>query len=329
MVEFSGPFPAPHARSVLDSIFGGLDLSARLNYYGSGNLTRRCNVTKLALNLCLILAMAGTLAAGPAQADAYSINFDAVMNHMAGSSIWGIIRNPPYSILPPTFTLDPALCDINGGFDISVQPIVLFGNGILDSDEFALVAAILGDASFDCSSTGGTTHKQVHDAWNRNFAQAWKDLGGTGTPGSPSPDNSTIMRVIPDVEYFFTGATIIGDQDTMAFPLLLVNVIKGNDTVSSILGGATMSVPNTDNYTLLYSYLGWCGDADGDGCSNYNEYQWAKSQGGTNTEIRARYIAAALNPAVHPPGCTDDRICDGTGGLLGDRETDRPSGHPH
>jgi len=275
-------------------------------------------VSRFAVSLCLIVVGLCTLATGPAQAEAYVVNFDTVMNDMAQSAIWNIIRNPPYSVLPTTFTLDPAQCDMNGGFDISQQPIVLFPNGILDSDEFALMAAILADVSFDCTARGGTSHKQVHDAWNRNYAQAWKDLGGTDT------HNSTIMRMVPDVEYFYAGATVIGDQDTMAFPLLIVNIIKGNETVSGLLGGDTMSVPNVDNYTLLYPYLGWCGDADGDGCSNFNEYQWAKDQGGTNLQIRARYIAAAMNPAVFDPAHTHDRMCDGTGGLLGEYFSDDP-----
>ncbi len=272
-------------------------------------------MSRLTRKLCLVLVMVGMLAVGPAGASVYTINFDTVMNHLAQSGIWSAVRTMYPNILPANFTLDPAQCDMNGGFDISVQPIQLFPNGMLDSDEFALVAAILADTSFDCTALGGTSHKQVHDAWNKDFAQAWKDLGGTDT------SNSTIMRVIPDIEYFFTGAIIIGDQDTMAFPLLLVNIIKGNDSVSSLLGGATMSVPNPDNYSLLYPYLGWCGDADGDGCSNYNEYMWVKANGGG----RAEYLAAALNPAVFDPAHTHDRMCDGSGGLLGEYFSDDPT----
>jgi hypothetical protein len=263
------------------------------------------------------------LAAGPAVADAYVVDFDAVMNSVADShDIWNAVQS--FGVLPEDFTLDPALCDLNGGFDISVTPIDLFPNGMLDSDEFALIAAILANPSFDCAATGGTSHTQVHNAWRKDFAQAWTDLGGKGVAGTEAT-NSTIMRMLPGIENFFTGAIVLGDQDTLAFPLLIVNVIKGNALVSSLLGGASMKTPNPDAYTLLYPYLAWCGDADGDGCSNYNEYQWAKSQGGTNLQIRARYIETALNPAVHPPDCTGDRICDGSGGLFGEYFSDDPN----
>ncbi len=272
-------------------------------------------MSRYAVKLCLVSVLAGTLSAGTAVADAYVLNFDTVMRSVAQSGIWPVVRK--YNVLPAGFTLDPAVCDINGGFDISETPIVLFPNGILDSDEFALMTAILADPSFDCTATGGTSHKQVHDAWIRDFAQAWRDLGATD-------QESFIMYMVPDIEYFFTGTMMLGDQDTLAFPLLIVNVIKDTEEVNSFLGGDSLSVPNTDNYTILYPWLGWCGDADGDGCSNYNEYQWAKGQGGTTAEIRTRYTAAALNPAVAPPGCTEDRVCDGTGGLLGEYFSDDP-----
>jgi hypothetical protein len=258
----------------------------------------------LALILCVILGMGFT--ASPVRADVVTINFDTVMTHVWQCQLWPVVLtlNPP--VLPATFTLDPAVCDINGGFDISQTPIALFPNDMLDSDEFSLVAAILANPSFDCTATGGTSHTQVHDAWTRDFALAWRDLGG-----GPNGETSTMIRNIDDVEYFFTGMMVIGDQDTLAFPLLIMDLVINNSMANSLLGSPGMAIPNPDEYTLLYPYLGWCGDADGDGCSNLHEYEAA---GGN----RAQYLAAALNPAVHPAGCTDDRMCDGTGGLLGE-----------
>ncbi len=256
----------------------------------------------LALILCVILGMGFT--ASTVRADVVTIDFDMVMRHVWNSGVWPVVQN--YNVLPASFTLDPAVCDINGGFDISVTPIDLFPNGMLDSDEFALVTAILANPSFDCTATGGTSHTQVHEAWTRDFGKAWSNLGG-GTSG----ERSLIMTMIPDVEYFFAGLMIIGDQDTLAFPLLIMDLIINNETVYSMMGSPGMAIPNPDEYTLLYPYLGWCGDADGDGCSNIHEYEAA---GGN----RAQYLAAALNPAAHPAGCTDDRVCDGTGGLLGE-----------
>lgn len=256
---------------------------------------------------CLCVAAMAAFSPAPAAADQVNINFDTIMNNVAGSAVWPVVQT--YEILPPYFTLSPAACDINGGFDISVTPIDLFPNGMLDSDEFALVAAILADASFDRRAGGGTSHGQVYDAWVRNLAQAWSDLGG-----GPNGQRTTLLNAIPDAEFLFAGMMTIGDPDTRAFPNLILGAIVDNETVYSLLGAPGMKAPIPEEYTLLFPWLGWCGDADGDGCSNYNEYQWVKGQGGG----RAEYLAAAMDPAVHAPGCTNDRMCDGTGGLYGE-----------
>ena len=256
----------------------------------------------------LLAAVTGFVIPATAGADAYNINFDTVVNNVAGSAIWPVVEQ--YEVLPAGFSLAPATCDINGGFDISQTPIILFPNEMLDSDEYALVSAILASPSFDATATGGTSHELVHAAWTQNFAQAWRDLGGgVGGPEVLLPPGT----MIPDIEYFFTVLMTIGDQDTMAFPMLIMDLVVNDNTVRAIIGDPNLRVPDPGAYQLLYPYLGWCGDADGDGCSNLNEYLHFKPLGGRNA-----YIAAAMDPAQTPPGCSGDRICDGTGGLLGE-----------
>lgn len=259
--------------------------------------------------LALVVA-AALLFSEMAMADAYIINFNTVMNRVwTGNPIlWTVIKG--YEVLPADFTLAPGECDINGGFDISVTPIILFENEILDSDEFALIAAILAAPDFDCTAFGGTSHEQVHNAWSHNYAQTYHDLGG-GVGG-----NEMLLppgELIPDIQWLFNVMMTLGDSDTMAFPMLIMNLCVNDSTVRGIVNDTNLHVPDPTNYIRLYSYLGWCGDADGDGCSNLTEYQYYYPTGG-----RAGYLAAAMDPSVAPPGHPGDRLCDGTGGLLGE-----------
>jgi len=262
--------------------------------------------------LACALVVVVALTPGAAVGEAVQIDFDQVMlNVWTQSAIWTLVAT--FEVLPPDFTLHPDECDINGGFDASVSPIDLFPNGMLDSDEFALIAAILADPSFDCTAAGGTSHQAVYDAWNQNYAQMYQDLGG-GVGGyerllNPPPT----PNMIPDMEYLMTAMMTMGDMDTMTFPLLLLDLVVNDETVQGIINDDNISVPDPEQYTLLYPYLGWCGDADGDGCSNLHEYEHFYPIGG-----RTQYLAAAMDPLVAPPGCSSDRLCDGSGGLLGE-----------
>ncbi len=250
------------------------------------------------------------LAPQAAVADAHAIDFDEIMTTVwTETGIWTVVAG--FDVLPEDFSLDPAVSDINGGFDASVTPIVLYPNGMLDSDEFALLSAILADPGFDATATGGTSHTAVHAAWTQNYAQTYVDLGG-GVGGierllNPGPT----PNMIPDIEYLVAAMFTVGDQDTMTFPLLLLDLVVNDETVASIINDPNIRVPNAEDYAPLYPYLGWCGDADGDGCSNLHEYEHFYPIGG-----RVDYLAAAMDPAVTPPGCSNDAVCDGSGGLF-------------
>lgn len=242
-------------------------------------------------------------------ADPLVINFDQIMHTVwTESGIWPVVQ--AYGVLPPSFSLEPNVCDINGGFDISVTPVVFFPNGMLDSDELALIAAILANPAFDCTASGGTSHEMVHNAWNGNFAQVYRDLGCcVGGPEVLLPPTS----IIPDVEFLFCALMTLGDMDSQAFPIMLMDLTVNNEFVSSLIGDPNLHVPDPEQYQLMNRYLAWCGDADGDGCSNLHEYQYYYPIGG-----RSAFINAALDPGIKPPGCAGDRLCDGSGGLYGE-----------
>lgn len=263
----------------------------------------------LVLAACLILPCGYQAAA-----DAISVNFDQVMRNVwTRSGVWTVVR--AYGVMPPDLSLMPETCDINGGFDISQQPIVLYPNDILDSNEFALISTVLANPGLDLTPYGGLSHDMLHNAWTNNYNQVYHDLGGgVGGPEVLLGQDS----LIPDLDYLIAGWMTIGDSDTIAFPAMLADLIVNDSMVNAIVGDPNISVPMLENYTKLYPYLGWCGDADGDGCSNLHEYQHFFPQGG-----RAAYVAAALNPAVKAPGCTGDLICDGSGGLFGEYFDDR------
>ena len=242
--------------------------------------------------------------------DVENIDFDAEMNRVwTQSGIWPVVQG--YHVLPTDFSLDPTSCDLNGGFDISVTPVVLFPNNMLDSDELALISAILANPNFNCKGTGGTSHEEIHAIWRHNFAQSLHDLGGG--VGGPEVLIRPVHALIPGIQFLFCGLFTLGDVDSEAFPLMLMDLAVNNTLVVGIIGDPNLHVPDPAQYQLPREYLAWCGDADGDGCSNLHEYEYYHPLGG-----RAAYLQAAMDPNMTPPGCSGDKLCDGSGGLLGE-----------
>ncbi len=259
---------------------------------------------KILLSSLLLLCLSLSFLMPQAESEALQINFDQKMlNLWTKSAWWDIFIATDY--LPEAFSLHPDVCDINGGFDISVKPIELYPNNMLESDEFALIAAILADPSYDATARGGVSHQMVYDAWTQNFNQIRLDLGCC----VGGPEN--VFTMFPDIDYLIAALITLGDQDSLAFPMILLDLVVNNDTVAQLVHDPNVRMIDLDNYKLMREYLAWCGDADGDGCSNFSEYSHFKAQGG-----RAAYLNAAMNFAQRPPGCTGkDRLCDGTGGL--------------
>ena len=100
----------------------------------------------------VLLLTGAMLAASGAWAEVIDIDFDDVLNNAWYSGIWPTVK--ALGVMPEDFTLDPSECDINGGFDISVTPVILFPNDILDADEMAVISAILANPAFDQRAAG-------------------------------------------------------------------------------------------------------------------------------------------------------------------------------
>lgn len=231
------------------------------------------------------------------------LDFDTVMQNVMTSGIWPSVE--AFGVLPAGFAtngLMPDVADINGGLQgLLGDPIETTGNGMLDSDEFALFAAILADDSFDATATGGTSHQQVYDAWIANYDACYSALGGgVGGPESLLPPGS----MIPDIEFLFSAYVTLGDRDSLGFPFLILTFAVEEELVRAIIGDPNIYVPTLTDFTLIPQYLAFCGDADGDGCSNLEEYQ--AYYPGTG---RAGFIAAALDPGVSPGGCVGGGPC--------------------
>lgn len=142
------------------------------------------------------------------------------------------------------------------------------GNGIVDADEMALVAAILADPAFDLSKSGGADHASVAAA----FAQA---------QASATQDFTKLLGRYPTAALVGAGYAMLGEPS-----------LKSYSAMSSGFGA-----PMNGDYSLAIKtgkLLAHDGDADGDGASNRAEYLAFIGQG------RAAYIKAALDPDTKP-----------------------------
>ena len=153
--------------------------------------------------------------------------------------------------------LNPASTDGNG--DGSGNP-----NGILDSDELALVSWVLAD-------TSRPHHDAVHAAYTQNVAQMNTDLGPFAAIYGPP----------------LAGYMILGDAGTIA-------------RATAILGsvGKTLTLASYD--VSLASLLSVGGDFDGDGQTNLQEYEAISGTGGPGTQKRADYLTAVVTAPITP-----------------------------
>jgi len=173
--------------------------------------------------------------------------------------------------------LGPEECDINGG-GISIDPPGAEGNGLLDSYEMALIRACLYDEYLELSAFGGVTHAMVQAAWENNYAHMHSDLGGDGGLAAP---------IVPGIDTLMAGFMTIGDS---TLPVLLVAAVSA---LMDLPPG--MSVPDPADYACLGEFFGADGDADGDGYTNREEYDFFVPLGG-----REMYVMGALDPAAAP-----------------------------
>ncbi len=206
---------------------------------GKTGKRRRLMVAPMAALAVLAACVAGAPAVSQ-QSNAVPVDFDAAMR--------GLNFNPSTT---------------DGNLDPSSA-----GNGILDADEMALVAAILKDPSLDLKAKGGVDHATVAAA----FAQA---------QASATADFQKLASRYPTSATVGAGYAMLGEASLKSY-----SAMAGN-----------FGAPMNGDYSLAITVgklLAHDGDADGDGVSNRAEYLAFIGKG------RDAYIAAALSPDVMP-----------------------------
>jgi putative intracellular protease/amidase len=161
---------------------------------------------------------------------------------------------------------DPAITDGNGMPDGHNNT----GNGILDADEMALVAAVVNDPSFDRSATGGASHAQVRATFDAVLSAAAVDL-------------APLLDRYPTAAHMVTGYLMIGTDESI-------------DSISHMVAmfGAPLKA-NYDAARAMARFFGPEGDADGDGVSNRAEHAAAAA-------ASSDYAEAASNPDIQAAG---------------------------
>lgn len=206
---------------------------------GKTDKRRRLLVAPMAALAVLAACVAGAPALSQ-QSSAVPVDFDAAMR--------GLNFNPSTT---------------DGNLDPSSA-----GNGILDADEMALVAAILNDPSLDLKARGGVDHATVAAA----FAQA---------RASAAADFQKLASRYPTSAAVGAGYAMLGEASLKSY-----SAMAGN-----------FGAPMNGDYSLAISVgklLAHDGDADGDGASNRAEYLAFIGKG------REAYIMAALSPDLVP-----------------------------
>ena len=161
---------------------------------------------------------------------------------------------------------DPAVTDGNGPGDGHTNA----GNGILDVDEMALVAAVLARSDYDASAHGGASHTEVQAVFDRTRTLVRTDV-------------APLLDRFPTAADMVTGYLMVGTEASIS--------AIGHMT-------AMFGAPLKADYTQarqMARFFGPDGDADGDGVSNRLEHAAAAND-------RNRYLDAALNADIREKG---------------------------
>ena len=161
------------------------------------------------------------------------------------------------------------------------------GNGIPDSTEMALVAAILAKPSLDLTASGGVSHAKVRVAYEQALQSAGEDVWLLKKLWSTAPE-------------VVVGYSMLGTVS--------------HQRIKTMTAGFGASLEHSYSEALaLDKFLSASGDADGDGVSNAAEYaaayaSAAKGKDAASAEVfnatRAAYLQTALDPAVRNAGDT-------------------------
>jgi hypothetical protein len=192
---------------------------------------------------------------------------------------------------------DPARADLNGESYIDIRmgeipPIQAHfaGNGMLDcSVELKLVEAVLKNPVV--SLPNGLTYQKVKDAWDQNEQQLAVDIG-TYWP--------LIGQLINGLPQILKGYLIIGDGSGDGSDPNHITWTGSAGLIQAVMHalGGQVANPNIDlnQYVRLPQYFSQNGDADGDGCTNAEEF----AAYGHDPDL---YAANALDPNMHPDNC--------------------------
>jgi len=199
-------------------------------------------------------------------------DFDAFLTYLDTASA-------PYKERLNGFSFNPALCDGNGGFVI--EPFQVNGNGLLESCEFGLIRACLDNPGLDLSAFGGVTHQVVQDAWENNLTQMRADLGGP---------EGLALSMFRGLDSILAAYFILGDSISSLLPTALVFAAVSYEEFQ-----LDLAVPNPALYQKLPQFFAFNGDADGDGFTNQEEYDYFMPLGGCDL-----YAKVALTPFITP-----------------------------
>jgi len=233
---------------------------------------------------------------------------------LAQGSAWGVateidfcegfnavVTNPLVDLLPEEFKylldlLVPPEADVNGQsvIDDSGETIVIdvHGNGMRDCDsEMGIISAVLADESLDLTATGGLTHAMVYDAWVANEATFAACVG---------PYWALVGSLLPGLPEILLGYMTIGDGAYEEDPEDVYNITGSGGFCAGLLTLLAEndlledpSLAGIENYERLVDYLAPEGDADGDGFTNWDEYQLFGLTKGAE-----EYVEAALDAAI-------------------------------
>lgn len=231
-----------------------------------------------------------------------------------------------------------AVADLNGplpvpepeGEEPSIEEQLPDPNGILDGPfELAVVAELINNPGpyAGLAGNGGVDASAVGPAFDANLAIALGALAGVppeqlaplfellladalpvcgegegeaveGECFTQEERDEIILRaaeLVPNIGLLLCGYITLGDDNSVSVATLVLGFI--NDATDGILGLGTD--PNA--YTRLDAILSADADADGDGCTQRQEFNGLfAGKGSTNTEL---YVSAVLDPNNAPANC--------------------------
>ncbi|MFM1920200.1 MAG: Carboxypeptidase regulatory-like domain [Candidatus Hydrogenedentota bacterium] len=205
---------------------------------------------------------------------------------------------------------DRDLLDVNGTVTIEDGVPRVTGNGMPDlSVEFGLLEAILADPQFD---NGVLSHAGVRAAWTANLAQMrGQQLGGilAGILDAQLPglvEMLTAYVTLGDGSY----ARGSGGTGSFGFVAALLDQFDGLlENLTGLPGGLLLRDATLDkgDYITLPDLAGTLqSDADGDGLSNANEYDFFGGSACDDKGEAIAYSQGALSTDADDDGMSDD-----------------------